>query len=66
MDLIELREFLKSGKGRLLLSYLTDFMVEMSVKGNVNAEWLRGMGMLIHHLEEVDEICRRQNEQDRR
>ncbi len=66
MDLIDLREFLQSARGRLLLCYLTDFMIETSVKANVNAEWIRGMGMLINHLKEVDEICRRQNEQDRR
>lgn len=28
MELIELREFLRSDKGRLLLCYLTDFMVK--------------------------------------
>lgn len=66
MDLIEIREFLKTEKGRLLLCYLSDFMVETSIKSNINAEWIRGMGMLINHLKEVDELCRRQNENNRR
>ena len=48
MELIELREFLRSDKGRLLLCYLTDFMVEVSNRSNSNAEWIKGMGMLIH------------------
>lgn len=66
MDYIKIREFLKTEKGQLLLGYLSDFMVEMSVKANVNAEWIRGMGMLINHLKEIDEICQRHNEIDRR
>lgn len=66
MELIELREFLQTDKGRLLLCYLTDFMVETSVKGNANAEWIKGMGMLINHLKEVDEKCRQLNTINRR
>lgn len=66
MDLIELREFLRSDKGRLLLCYLTDFMVETSIKSGANAEWIKGMGMLINHLNTIDEKCRRDNEQNRR
>ena len=66
MDLIELREFLASDKGRLLLCYLTDFMIEISTKSNTNSEWIKGMGMLINHLKEVDEKCRKLNEIKRR
>lgn len=66
MELVELREFLHSDKGRLLLGYLTDFMVEISIKGNTNAEWIKGMGMLINHLKEIDEQCRKLNEIKRR
>ena len=61
MELIELREFLRSDKGRLLLCYLTDFMVEVSNRSNSNAEWIKGMGMLINHLHEIDEKCRQLN-----
>ncbi len=66
MDLIELREFLRSDKGRLLLCYLTDFMVETAAKANTNAEWVKGMGMLINHLNQVDSECRKLNELNRR
>ena len=66
MDLIDLREFLNSDKGRLLLCYLTDFMIETSVKANSNSEWIKGMGMLINHLKEVDQKCRKLNEINRR
>ena len=66
MDLIELREYLRSAKGRLLLCYLTDFMVEVSNRSNSNAEWIKGMGMLINHLNEIDEKCRQLNEINRR
>lgn len=65
-DLIDLREFLRSEKGELLLGYLTDFMVETSVKTNANAEWVKGMGMLINHLKEIDGLCRQLNEINRR
>lgn len=66
INLIELREFLNSDKGRLLLCYLTDFMIETASKPNVNAEWVKGMGMLINYLKEVDEKCRKINEINRR
>lgn len=66
INLIELREFLKTDKGRLLLCYLTDFMIETASKSNINAEWVKGMGMLINHLKEVDEKCRKLNEINRR
>lgn len=57
---------MRSEKGRLLLRYLTDFMVEFSTRGNANAEWIKGMGMLINHLKEIDEICQKLNEEKRR
>ena len=66
LELVELREFLSSDKGRLLLCYLTDFMIEISVKSNANAEWIKGMGMLINHLKEIDQKCRNLNELNRR
>ena len=66
LELVELREFLSSDKGRLLLCYLTDFMIETSVKSNANAEWIKGMGMLINHLKEIDQKCRNLNELNRR
>ena len=65
-ELVELREFLSSDKGRLLLCYLTDFMIETSAKCNVNAEWIKGMGMMINHLKEIDQQCRNLNELNRR
>ena len=65
-DLIELRESMQSEKGKLLLCYLTDYMVEMSVKANADAEWIKGMGMLINRLRQVDEACRQFNETNRR
>lgn len=65
-ELVELREFLSSDKGRLLLCYLTDFMIETSIKCNGNAEWIKGMGMLINHLKEIDQQCRNLNELNRR
>lgn len=65
-ELIELRDFLHSDRGRLLLRYLTDFMVELSIKSTTNAEWIKGMGMLINHLNGIDEKCRKLNDQNRR
>lgn len=65
-ELIELREFLLSDKGKLLLRYLTDFMIETASMPNANAEWIKGMGMLIKHLYNVDEKCRKINNLNRR
>lgn len=66
MDLIELREFLHSRTGQFLMDYLHGYMVETSVKNGANAEWIKGMGMMIDHLKKVDEKCREQNEMNRR
>ena len=65
-DLIELRELLSSDKGRLLLCYLTDFMIETASKSNSNSEWIKGMGMLINYLKQFDEKLREINEINRR
>lgn len=66
MDLIVVRDLLQSEKGRELLDFMTGFMVEISVKNNSNAEWIKGMGMLIDHLKKIDDICREKNEINRR
>ena len=58
-DLIDLRNFLKSKGGELVLRYAADFMIESSSKSSANAEWIKGMGMLINHLKEVDELCQK-------
>ena len=63
--LILLREFLNSDGGRQVLSYATDFMIETASKTNANAEWVKGMGMLINHLKEVDELCKKQFERNK-
>lgn len=65
-DLIDLREFLKSKGGRLILCYACDFMIETSSKSCANAEWVKGMGMLINHLKEVDELCQQKFNRNRK
>jgi hypothetical protein len=61
-----LRDFLNSEGGRQVLSYATEYMIETSAKGNANAEWIKGMGMLINHLKEVDELCQRKFNNERK
>jgi hypothetical protein len=41
-------------------------MIETASKGNANAEWIKGMGMLINHLKEVDELCQRKFNNERK
>jgi hypothetical protein len=61
-----LRDFLNSEGGRQVLSYATEYMIETASKGNANAEWIKGMGMLINHLKEVDELCQRKFNNERK
>jgi hypothetical protein len=60
-----LRDFLSSEGGRQVLSYATEYMIETASKTNANAEWVKGMGMLINHLQEVDEQCKKQFERNK-
>ena len=64
--LILLREFLDSDGGRLLLCYATEYMIETAAKPNANAEWVKGMGMLINHLNEVDKLCQQKFNKNRK
>ncbi len=57
--LIFIRDTIKSNGGRQVLSYAVDFMIENASRLGTNAEWVKGMGMLINHLEEVDEECQK-------
>lgn len=66
MNLLAIRELMRSEKGEMLLRYLMDYMVEVASRGNSNAEWIKGMGMLISRLQKVDEECRQLNEINRR
>lgn len=63
--LILLREAINSEGGRQVLSYATEYMIETASKTNANAEWVKGMGMLINHLKEVDELCKKQFERNK-
>ena len=40
-------------------------MIETASKTNANAEWVKGMGMLINHLKEVDELVKKQFERNK-
>lgn len=64
-SLIILREFLKSEGGRQVLSYATEFMIETASRANANAEWVKGMGMLINHLNGVNELCQKKFSKER-
>ncbi len=55
--LLIIREFVHSEGGKMLLEFCKDFMVETSTK-NTNAELIKGMGLLINHIQEIDEKCR--------
>lgn len=59
--LIRLREALASKEGQLIMEYCKDFMVEISGWNAANAEWIKGIGMLLRDLESVPEKCEREH-----
>ena len=63
-ELIKLREVLQSPDGRLILDYAKNYMITLANSRNTNAEWLKGIGLLLAKLQEVPEECKRENERN--
>ncbi len=57
--MLRLRDALNGRDGEIILAECRRFMVEVACRANAPAEWIKGMGVLIGHLEQVDEECRR-------
>ena len=51
---LALREAVHSDSGRVLLQAAAAYMVDLSAQKNANPDWIKGIGMLIHHLNETD------------
>lgn len=62
--LILIRDTINSESGRQVLSYATEFMLDVASRPGSNAEWVKGMGMLISHLKEVDMACKNKFERN--
>lgn len=56
-----LSQAIESTDGQKILTECQDFMVSMSAKVNVNAEWLKGMGMLIAHIRDIPAEVRKEH-----
>ena len=57
--LILLREAISSESGQLIINECHRYMVEMSAKSNSEAEWIKGMGLLVNRLLSIDEECQK-------
>lgn len=62
-DLIRLRDAVASPDGQKILGECRRFMVEVACRSNSNAEWIKGMGLLIGQLDTIEDRCRKLNEE---
>lgn len=60
---LALREAVSSTSGHLILQAATAYMVTLSAETNANPDWIKGIGMLIHYLNETDQRLERLNSQ---
>ena len=63
--LIRLREAISSEDGQLIINECHRYMVEISAMSNSDAEWIKGMGLLVNRLLSIDEECQRLNNRER-
>lgn len=57
--LILLRDAIESESGKLILDECRRYMVEVASMTNSNAEWVKGMGLLINRLQSIDNECKK-------
>jgi len=57
-----LSQAIESADGKKILTECQDYMVSLSAKTNVNAEWIKGMGMLIAHIRDIPPQVRKEHE----
>ena len=50
-----LNEAVQSDAGKRLLVYMHDVMVETAAMANSNADWVKGMGMLISRIKMIEQ-----------
>lgn len=60
---LALREALSCHAGHLILQASTAYMVTLSAETNANPDWIKGIGMLIHYLNETNQRLERLNSQ---
>ncbi|MBR1649421.1 MAG: hypothetical protein IJ689_07500 [Alphaproteobacteria bacterium] len=56
-QLLFLREALASREGEIILNECRRFMIELSARLNSDAQWVKGIGMLLKHLDNTEEEC---------
>lgn len=52
--LIALRDAIESTNGKLIIEECQRYMVEVASKPNSNAEWVKGIGLLLNQLKSID------------
>lgn len=57
--LIALRDAIESTNGKLIIEECQRYMVEVASKPNSNAEWVKGIGLLLNQLKSIEEECRK-------
>lgn len=57
-QLVRLRDAVASPDGQAIVKECYRFIVEVASKSNSNAEWVKGMGLLVNRLLSVDQECR--------
>lgn len=57
-QLIRLRDAVASPDGQAIVNECHRFMIEVASRSTSNAEWIKGMGLLINRLLSIDAECR--------
>lgn len=58
-ELVALRDSINSNDGKRILDECQRYMVETGSRQNSNAEWIKGMALLINRLKSIDDECQR-------
>lgn len=54
-NLARLNEAVTSPQGQEIINYMCEYMIDMASKSGANAEWIKGMGMLIFHVKDIEQ-----------
>lgn len=58
-QLIRLRDAVASPDGQAIVNECHRFMIEVASRSNSNAEWIKGMALMINRLLSIDDECQK-------
>lgn len=58
-QLIRLRDAVASPDGQAIVNECHRFMIEVASRSTSNAEWIKGMGLMVNRLLSIDDECQK-------